>query len=44
MAQISAACSPIGDRAGANPAHPKLGTGVDGTYLEVGDDGGDFVL
>ena len=35
MAQISACCSPIGDRAGANPAPPKIGTVVNGTYIRI---------
>jgi hypothetical protein len=44
MAQISVSCSPIGDRAGANPAPPNIGTVVNGTYLQVRHHRGDFVL
>jgi hypothetical protein len=35
MAQISVVCSQIGDRAGANPAPPKIGTVVNGTYSPI---------
>ena len=44
MVQISAACSPIGARAGANPAPPNIGTVVNGTFLQVRHHRGNFIL